>query len=32
MEIKPNNIYLADCYQAIKEVPTGSVDLIVTDP
>lgn len=27
-----DNIYLADCYKAIKEIPDKSVDLIVTDP
>ena len=27
-----NNIYHGDAYKLIKEVPTGSVDLIVTDP
>lgn len=32
MEIKPNNIYLGDCYQLIKEMPNKSVDLILTDP
>ena len=32
MEIKPNNIYLGDCYELIKEVPDRSVDLVVTDP
>ena len=30
--IEPNNIYLADCYEAIKYMPDKSVDLIVTDP
>ena len=32
MDIKTNNIYCGDAYELIKEVPTGSVDLIVTDP
>ena len=32
MEIKPNNIYLGDCYELIKEMPDKSVDLIYTDP
>ena len=32
MTIEPNNIYLADCYEAIKDIPDKSVDLIVTDP
>lgn len=27
-----NHIYCADCYEAIKELPDKSVDLIVTDP
>lgn len=29
---QPNNIYNVDCYQAIKELPDKSIDLIVTDP
>ena len=29
---KPNNIYNVDSYEAIKEIPDKSVDLIVTDP
>ena len=32
MEIKPNNIYLGDCYELIKLVPDKSVDLVITDP
>lgn len=32
MTYEPNNIYLADCYEAIKQLPDKSVDLIVTDP
>lgn len=31
MEIKPNNIYLGDCYELIKDIPDKSVDLIYTD-
>lgn len=31
MEIKPNNIYLADCYEAIKDIPDKSIDCIYTD-
>lgn len=31
MEIKPNNIYLGDCYKLIKEIPDKSVDLVYTD-
>lgn len=31
MEIKPNNIYLGDCYQLIKDIPDKSIDLIYTD-
>lgn len=27
-----NNIYCADCYDAIKSIPDRSIDLIVTDP
>lgn len=29
---EPNNIYNVDCYDAIKEIPDKSIDLIVTDP
>ena len=29
--IKPNNIYLGDCYELIKEIPDKSVDLVYTD-
>lgn len=29
---EPNNIYNVNCYEAIKEIPDKSVDLIVTDP
>jgi DNA modification methylase len=32
MEIKPNNIYLGDCYELIKFVPDKSIDLVITDP
>lgn len=32
MEIKPNNIYLGDCYELIKNIPDKSIDLIITDP
>lgn len=31
MDIKPNNIYLGDCYQLIKNIPDKSVDLVYTD-
>ena len=31
MEIKPNNLYLGDCYELIKNVADKSVDLIYTD-
>lgn len=31
MEIKPNNIYLGDCYELIKMIPDKSIDLIYTD-
>lgn len=31
MEIKPNNIYLGDCYKLIKDIPDKSIDLIYTD-
>lgn len=30
--MKPNKIYLGDCYQLIKEVEDKSIDLIITDP
>ena len=29
--IQPNNIYLGDCYDLIKQIPDKSVDLIYTD-
>lgn len=32
MEIKPNNVYLGDCYQLIKDIPDKSVDLVICDP
>lgn len=32
MDIKPNNIYLGNAYEMIKDMPDKSVDLIVTDP
>ena len=32
MKIEPNNIYLGDCYELIKDIEDKSVDLIVTDP
>ncbi|MBP3713378.1 MAG: site-specific DNA-methyltransferase [Bacilli bacterium] len=32
MEIEINNIYNVNCYDAIKEIPDKSIDLIVTDP
>ena len=32
MEIKPNNIYLGDAYELIKDIPDKSIDLIITDP
>lgn len=32
MKYELNQIYCADCYEAIKELPDKSVDLIVTDP
>lgn len=27
-----NNVYLADCYEAIKKIPDKSVDLVIIDP
>ena len=30
-EIKPNNIYLGDSYELIKEIPDKSIDLVYTD-
>lgn len=30
-DIKPNNIYNVDCYEAIKKIPNNSVDLIYID-
>ena len=32
MEITPNNIYLGDAYELIKQLKDHSVDLIITDP
>lgn len=32
MEITPNNIYLGNAYELIKDIPDKSVDLIMTDP
>lgn len=32
MTIQPNNIYLGDSYELIKDIPDKSVDLIITDP
>lgn len=29
--IKPNNVYLGDCYELIKQIPDKSIDLIYTD-
>lgn len=29
--IEPNNIYLGDCYELIKQIPDKSIDLIYTD-
>ena len=31
-QITPNNIYLGDCYELIKQIPNNSIDLIITDP
>ena len=31
MEIKPNNIYLGDSYELIKQIPDKSVDLVYID-
>ena len=32
MNYELDNIYCADCYEAIKDIPDHSIDLIVTDP
>lgn len=32
MAIQPNNLYLGNAYELIKEIPDKSVDLIITDP
>lgn len=29
---QPNNIYNVDCYEALKDLPDKSIDLILTDP
>lgn len=31
MEIKPNEIYLGDCLELMKDIPDGSVDMILCD-
>lgn len=31
MKIEPNNLYLGDCYELIKELPDKSVDLVYID-
>lgn len=30
--IEENQIYLADCYEFVKQIPDKSIDLIITDP
>ena len=30
-ELKPNNIYLGDCYKLIKQIPDKSIDLVYID-
>lgn len=32
MKIEPNKIYNCDCLEALKKMPSKSVDLVVTDP
>ena len=32
IKIEPNNIYLGDSYELIKQLPDKSIDLILTDP
>lgn len=32
MDLQLNKIYLADCYEFIKQIPDKSIDLIITDP
>lgn len=32
MTYEPNNIYCVDCYEAIKQLPDKSVDLVLIDP
>lgn len=32
MDLELNKIYLADCYEFIKQIPDNSIDLIITDP
>lgn len=32
MYLQLNKIYLADCYEFIKQIPDKSIDLIITDP
>ncbi len=32
MDLELNKLYLADCYEFIKQIPAKSIDLIITDP
>jgi site-specific DNA-methyltransferase (adenine-specific) len=32
MKIEPNNIYLGDCLELMKDIPDNSIDLTVTSP
>ena len=31
MEIKPNNVYLGDCLELMKDIPDNSVDCVICD-
>lgn len=32
MEFEPNNIYNVDSYEAVKDIPDNSIDLVIIDP
>ena len=31
-EVMPNTLIMGDCLEVMKHIPSGSVDLILTDP
>ena len=32
MKIEPNNIYLGDCLEVMKDIPDESIDIVITSP